>query len=237
MLHVETPNLLVSGLFGVVGVAGFLTWHHHLMTDWHADYLGSRIYTGDEICARPCPVPANPGVYGWWFRKIPGNIATGDCKTREHDESTLTLLYTGISPSKPPGNGRPPSKQNIQRRIRANHFGGNAAGSTLRLTLGCLLADELGTELRRVGSGKRMTFHTGETVLTEWMKQNALVSWVVHPEPWELEDELIASLDVPLNLQGNRHNTFHPELSALRVRAKRGAEELPVLPNLRPCAL
>ncbi|WP_323183900.1 MULTISPECIES: GIY-YIG nuclease family protein [unclassified Streptomyces] len=44
------------------------------------------------------------------------------------------------------------SAQNLRKRVRY-HYRGNAAGSTLRLTLGCLL----GLELRRVGSGKRMT--------------------------------------------------------------------------------
>ncbi len=42
------------------------------------------------------------------------------------------------------------------------HYAGNAEGSTLRKTLGCLLADELGIELRRVGSGTRKTFVDGE---------------------------------------------------------------------------
>jgi hypothetical protein len=51
----------------------------------------------------------------------------------------------------------------------------NAEGSTLRLTLGCLLADELGIELRRVGSGKRFTFSTGEKRLSEWMEANARI--------------------------------------------------------------
>ena len=41
------------------------------------------------------------------------------------------------------------------------HYQGNAEGSTLRLTLGCLLSEELDIELRRVGSGKRMTFAEG----------------------------------------------------------------------------
>ncbi|MEU1194017.1 GIY-YIG nuclease family protein [Streptomyces sp. NPDC005859] len=42
------------------------------------------------------------------------------------------------------------STQNLRKRVRY-HYRGNAAGSTLRLTLGCLL----GLDLRRVGSGKR----------------------------------------------------------------------------------
>ena len=41
------------------------------------------------------------------------------------------------------------------------HYQGNAEGSTLRLTLGCPLSEELDIELRRVGSGKRGTFAEG----------------------------------------------------------------------------
>jgi len=45
------------------------------------------------------------------------------------------------------------------------------------LTLGCLLSEELDIELRRVGSGKRMTFAEGEGVLSQWMADNAFVCW------------------------------------------------------------
>ncbi|RNL98558.1 hypothetical protein EFE23_13740 [Micromonospora solifontis] len=87
------------------------------------------------------------------------------------------LLYVGISPKAPPSNGRPPSRQTIRSRIRY-HYRGNAAGSTLRLTLGSLLAKDLGIDLRRVGSGKRLTFgREGEKQLTEWMAEHAQVTW------------------------------------------------------------
>jgi hypothetical protein len=48
--------------------------------------------------------------------------------------------------------------RNLREQIIKDHYTGNAEGSTLRKTLGCLLADELGIQLRRVGSGKGMTF-------------------------------------------------------------------------------
>jgi len=65
---------------------------------------------------------------------------------------------------------------------------GNASGSTLRLTLGCLLSEELGNELRRVGKGERLTFgKSGETAPSEWMSYNAFVSWVVTERPWQTE--------------------------------------------------
>jgi hypothetical protein len=112
------------------------------------------------------------------------------------------------------------STQNLRTRIRY-HFRGNAEGSTLRLTLGCLL----GLDLRRVGSGRRMTFGTrGEAELTGWMSQHARVSWLEHPEPWLVEADLITRVDLPLNLDQNRHNTFYPYLKAFApTPAKRRA--------------
>lgn len=59
------------------------------------------------------------------------------------------------------------------KRIRY-HYSGNTAGSTLRLNLGCLLAERLGIQLRRVGSGQRLTFAAGEARLSAWMADNAL---------------------------------------------------------------
>lgn len=179
------------------------------------------------VLANPCPVPRAPGVYGWWFASLPGSIPVSGCETLQG----LTLLYVGISPRREPANGRPPSRQDLRGRIRA-HFAGNAEGSTLRRTLGCLLAAELGIELRRVGSGGRMTFHTGESLLSAWMAENAYVSWVVDDRPWELEHELIGALDLPLNLQGNETNRFHPTLSTIRAEAFARARTLPILPNL-----
>ncbi len=184
--------------------------------DESALYLAASPNTREQVLARPCPVPATAGVYGWRFRKLPAEIDTSGCAKRDG----LTLLYTGISPNKPPTNGKAPSTQNIRKRIKT-HYTGNAAGSTLRLTLGCLVADEVGIELRRVGSGKRYTFHTGETLLSKWMAENALISWNAHEEPWELEDRLIAGLDVPLNLDGNSRNSFYLQLKAARAAAKR----------------
>ncbi|MYR07778.1 hypothetical protein GTV32_16370 [Gordonia sp. SID5947] len=46
-----------------------------------------------------------------------------------------------------------------------------------------------------------------------------------------LEDDLIADLDLPLNLMGNRHNRFHATMTRTRQEAKVRARELPILPN------
>jgi hypothetical protein len=185
-----------------------------------------RMYSCEEVLAQSSPVPAQDGVYGWWFRKLPPLVVADACRLHQG----LRLLYAGISPNRPPQNGRTPSKQNLRGRIRY-HYTGNAEGSTFRKTLGCLLAEELGIQLRRVGSGNRMTFVEGEQALSAWMAENAYVSWVVRDRPWELEDELIATLDLPLNLQGNPLNQFHPVLAGVRAECVAQAKALPVVPN------
>ncbi len=184
------------------------------------------IATRAEALSQPCPVPAVAGVYGWWFRSFPADIDTSACIS----SGGLTLLYVGISPKQPPANGRLPSRQNLRQRIRT-HYCGNAEGSTLRKTLGCLLAPQLAIELRRVGSGNRMTFGTGEQSLSQWMHDNALVSWLVCDRPWEVEDQLITTLDLPLNLYGNSANAFHLTLTEIRAACVNRARNLPVIAN------
>ena len=187
----------------------------------------TRLYTADDIRSRPFPVPATAGVYAWYFDPPPLGVPTEAC----HTVDGARLLYVGISPKAPAANGCAPSRQTIRNRLRY-HYRGNAAGSTLRLTLGCLLADELDIGLRRVGSGQRMTFlREGEARLTAWMAQATRVVWTVVDRPWELEERLIRSLALPLNLDQNRHSPFHQKLSELRSQQRTSARSLPVVAN------
>jgi hypothetical protein len=191
------------------------------------EFLDARIYTREEVLSKSRPIPQAPGVYGWWFRKLPADIDTQECEKREG----LTLLYTGISPKETPKNGARASTQNLRKRIRT-HYTGNAAGSTLRLSLGCLLYKELGIDLRRYGSmEKRRHFGTGESYLSGWMHDNALVSWIEDDQPWILEKELIAELDLPLNCDHNQHNAFHTTLTNRRSELANRADDREKLPN------
>ncbi|MGG6242592.1 GIY-YIG nuclease family protein [Nodosilinea sp. AN01ver1] len=179
----------------------------------------TRLWSRPEVLARNCPVPGMAGVYAWYFRKVPPGVPIEGC----HRVEGATLLYVGISPSKPSSSG-----QQLKERVR-QHYNSNAFGSTLRLTLGCLLANELGIELRRVGSsGKRLTFADGEQALSNWMEANALVTWMETPEPWVLEPQLISQLSLPLNLEHNESHPFYPILSELRKSWRARARELPV---------
>jgi hypothetical protein len=70
--------------------------------------------------------------------------------------------------------------------------------------------------------------NVGEATLSQWMAENARVCWIEHGEPWALESELISQLDLPLDLDQNRHNAFHGRLKDLRAEARRWASELPI---------
>jgi len=39
--------------------------------------------------------------------------------------------------------------------------------------------------------------------MSAWMSENVFVSWVIRECPWELEHDLIAAVDLPLNMEGN----------------------------------
>jgi hypothetical protein len=185
----------------------------------------ARLWTADDLQARASPIPAEPGVYAWYFTSIPPTVPIEGC----HHWDGGTLLYVGISPKPPPQGGGAPSRQNLRKRIRY-HYRGNAAGSTLRLTLGCLLAAELGIELRRVGSGQRLTFAAGEQALSQWMATHARVCWHVTPEPWTTESAAISQLILPLNLDQNPNGRFRQQHSELRANSRQRARTLPVLP-------
>ena len=170
-----------------------------------------RLWTRAEVLQRPSPVPPLPGIYGWHFTQPPAEGLPAD-----------RLLYVGIAPRHMRTRA---STQHLRKRLRY-HYRGNSYGSTLRLTLGCLR----GLDLRRVGSGTRLTFGpAGEQALSEWMDEHARVCWLPIAQPWLIEAEAIAQLDLPLNLDQNRHNPFHEHLSRLRVEAKRRARERPIL--------
>ena len=179
--------------------------------------------------ARPYPAPTVAGVYAWFFSKIPAGIDAHAC----YAVDGWTLLYVGISPKEPPTNGRAPSRSTLRQRLRT-HFAGNAAGSTLRKTLGCLLADELGFPLRRVGSGDRYTLtNPGEQRLDVWMAEHCRVAWHEVADPWRLEREILASgLILPLNIRDNPSLAHTSVLQAARAAAMRQADALPVVADI-----
>src|SRR5262245_19493285 len=102
-----------------------------------------RLFSRSEVLQTPSPVPKAKRLYAWYFRDFPPVVPTGNCLKFDGK----TLLYIGIAPDTI---NKPNSRATLLKRIR-QHYAGNAEGSTLRRTLGALLADQSGFPLRRVG--------------------------------------------------------------------------------------
>jgi hypothetical protein len=181
-----------------------------------------RLYSRCEVLALPCPVAKVSGIYAWYFREIPPGIDAARCV----EFCGLRLLYTGVAPGRPP-KADASHPRTLRDRV-PEHYDGTAYGSTLRRSLGVLC----GIPLRRVGNGKRTTFHSGECDLDEWMAENAFVIWTPHPKPLEAEAGMVAAYDLPLNLVGNEAHPFFPTLRFARKNALAAAKEGFVFPSV-----
>ena len=59
------------------------------------------------------------------------------------------------------------------------------------------------------------------------VKNNALVYFMEHMEPWDLEKVLIKEISLPLNIQGNKNHPFAKSLSKIRSDARALARDEP----------
>jgi hypothetical protein len=165
-------------------------------------------------------LPAEPGFYAWWApRNALPRVPTVPNPIKEY----LTLLYVGISPA------RPSSRGTIRSRVKGNHLRGNVGSSTFRFILAALLVDEL--ELRPFMRGAKIALPpTANKDLSEWMQANLHLTTYVRPEPWMIEDAVVARLGPPLNSAGNSAHPFRSQVRAARTsfreRAKTAAHRL-----------
>lgn len=166
-----------------------------------------------EILTRPCPVPAVHGLYAWYLMELP------NAPLRESQfAAPFRLAYVGIAP------GRPGSRATLRSRIR-QHLRGNASSSTLRLTLGCLLAGALGLCLVPTGPTRRLTWGpTGEQALSAWLDRHARVAWTACLDPWRVEPDVVKAMEPPLNLHHNSGHSVFAELMNCRRQARLRAE-------------
>jgi hypothetical protein len=167
------------------------------------------LHSPKDIARDPTVVPHEPGIYGWWFDEalpdIPreGSLLLGDRR----------LLYVGIAPSGARGTS---GKRTLRDRLK-NHCRGPVAHSTLRRTL-LALGDDSRFAARTNHRGKLTLTSTEENDLTTWMAEHLRVAWMVHPQPWELEEALIklGQPRLPLNIMGST-DTFARMLKARRA--------------------
>lgn len=159
--------------------------------------------------------PTKKGVYGWLF--TPGSLPVPDASYAHTDG--FELMYVGIAPKRPSTNGKE-SASRLRSRL-TTHAKKDASRSTLRLTLGVLLVEELNLSLG-IHKGRLNWGTDGEVRLSRWINANARVAWAENQTPWVVEDELLAHAPLALNIDG-RTDAFSQELKDRRDEARRTA--------------
>ncbi len=80
---------------------------------------------------------------------------------------------------------------------------GNISSSTFRFVLASLLLDEL--ELKPRATIKKVVLDANDNVrLRQWQVTHLSVTWCERPQPWDVEDAVIALMQPPLNSAAKR---------------------------------
>lgn len=161
--------------------------------------------TPSELRGRASTSFAQPGIYSWWV-----DSAGASELTRGLGHRVLPgLVYVGIAGG---GTEAAPRTGTLWTRIVTMHLGGNHQFSTLRLTLGAILAAAWGDD------------QIDERALTEWMYQHLRVLPVEVDDPralQSLEADVLAQLDPALNLNQVGKNPLRGRVSELRKQKAR----------------
>ncbi len=136
-------------------------------------------------------LPLSPGNYIVTIRDI-NALPTKGCKIVTPIFRGHNLIYTGITGG------------TLRNRIWNQHLGDNAGRSTLRLTLGCLKNYELiPRDKNNPDNGIARFRPEDEKELQNWMMKNLLFYYFPNNDAKTIEEELIETLNPPLNLMKN----------------------------------
>jgi hypothetical protein len=157
--------------------------------------------------------PSSSGFYAWWATR--GAIA--EAPHHPHPlEAQLGLLYVGISPA------RASSAADIRSRVLSQHVRGNTSSSTFRFVLASLLRQELALTPRLAARKVVLDAEDNER-LRDWQLQHLRLTWARRDRPWEVEAQVIASMQPPLNSAGNREHPFNLRVSSARAAFRAAA--------------
>ena len=151
-----------------------------------------------------------PGMYSWW---VDGGGAS-DLSLGLDNPVGAGLIYAGqTGATKWPSGKR--GSQTLAARVGGNHLRGSTRGSTFRLTLAACLSAQLGL---RAAAPRRLD-PVSEENLTDWMQQHLEVAVTTFQNAdalRDLERQVLATLDPPLNLDGMPPTAVRRALSARR---------------------
>ena len=164
-------------------------------------------------------LPDSSGLYFWYFRHIDELFTERQIEQlylpKVIQYNDYFLLYLGIAEG-----------QSIKERITRKHLK-SAHGSTLRHSIGSLLAHKYGVNpFSNVKTGKFAIDEDWgvEKRITEYLEENAKISWIRDEQPKRLETGLLGDyrrLSFPLNINKYPSHQFCMNLKKLRKKYKR----------------
>jgi hypothetical protein len=143
-----------------------------------------------------------PGLYSWWADAAGADDLTAGLGL----PLRAGLIYAGLAGATRWPSGRR-SSNTLWSRISGMHLGARHEFSTFRRTLGAILADARGERT------------IDEASLTAWMKTHLKVIAVPFDDAdalGHLEEDVLRTLDPPLNLKGVAHSPIRSRLTELR---------------------
>lgn len=162
----------------------------------------SRSVTPDEFLASQGAGSQFPGLYSWWVDAD----GASDLSRGLGSLVPAGLIYAGLAGATRWPSGKR-SGNTLWARISGMHLGGSHEFSTFRKTLGSILAGAAGWD------------RIDETALTAWMRSHLRLVAVPCPDPdslGRLEEQVLAAIDPPLNLQGMVPTPVRQRLKQLR---------------------
>ena len=152
----------------------------------------------------------SPGLYSWWVDRE----GAADLSEGLGQQVSAGLIYAGLAGATRSRSGRK-SKNTLWGRIKTMHLGGRHEFSTFRLSLGSILAEAWGHD------------EIDEEALTAWMHAHLrLVAIPVADADTlgDVETDVLAELNPPLNLDKVKRDARRVQLSALRKKyGRRGS--------------
>lgn len=158
-----------------------------------------------------------PGLYSWWTDRS----GATDLSAGLELELAPGRIYAGLTGATKWPSGKV-GKMTLGDRIGRNHLRGTIRGSTFRRTLAALLRDRLG--LRLITAGQLAA--ESEGVLSGWMRDHLAVAvhaFATRDALANLEHEVLAVLDPPLNLDGMAPTSVRSRVARLREELGRSA--------------
>jgi hypothetical protein len=148
-----------------------------------------------------------PGLYAWWAD------STGSSALSHHLGASVSagIIYAGQAGA----NRGKISAATLRSRLRSNHIGGKIRNSTFRLTIAAVLIEHV----RPFHIADRLIGLRGEALVSQWMKTHLHLTVVPFHDRDELADverQILADLDPPLNLSGMAGSPIRLALSDRR---------------------